>query len=535
MSKFIFITGGVVSSLGKGIVASSIGRLLRSRGLSIFMQKLDPYINIDPGTLSPYQHGEVYVTDDGAETDLDLGHYERFTNQSLTKLSNITAGRIYQNVIKKEREGKYLGKTVQVVPHITNEIKEHIKKAAKTSGADVIITEIGGTVGDIESLPFLEAIRQIRRELKEENTLFIHNVLLPYLPTSGELKTKPAQHSVKELGSLGIQPDFIVLRSEKNVTKDIKEKIALFCDVNENHVFVCRDVDIIYEVVLEMRKQKMDDEICNHFHLSTPASNLRNWEALVQKIKNLKEEINIAIVGKYVSLHDAYLSVYEAIKAAGYFYNVKTNILWINSEEVNEDNVSLVLKDADGIVVPGGFGQRGTEGKIIALRYAREKNIPLLGICLGMQLMAVEFARNVLNLQNANTTEFDDKAQHPIIHLLPNQYKGIDLGGTLRLGAYDLELKSSSKVYPFYRHHPISERHRHRYEFNNDYISLFENHGMMISGINPKNKLVEVIELDNHPYFVGCQFHPEFKSRPNHPHPFFMGLINAALYQKKRK
>ncbi len=533
MSKFIFITGGVVSSLGKGIIASSVGRLLRNRGLSIFMQKLDPYINVDPGTLSPYQHGEVYVTDDGAETDLDLGHYERFTNQSLTKLSNITSGRIYQNVIKKEREGKYLGKTVQVIPHITNEIKEHIKKAAKNSGADVIITEIGGTVGDIESLPFLEAIRQIRRELGEENTLFIHTVLLPFLPSSGEMKTKPAQHSVKELGSLGIQPDFIVLRSEKNINKDIRDKISLFCDVNIEHVFVCKDVEIIYEVVLELAKQKLDEQICSHFKLETAPLDLSNWELLIKNIKNLKQQVNIALVGKYVSLHDAYLSVSEAIKAAGYKLGIKTNIIWINSEDVNEGNVFGMLKDADGIVVPGGFGQRGTEGKIVTLKYARENNIPLLGICLGMQLMAVEFARNVLNLKDANTIEFDENTSNPVIHLLPNQYKGIDLGGTLRLGAYELELKETSKVFKYYKRFPLSERHRHRYEFNNEYISSFINNGMQITGINPKIKLVEVIELDNHPFYVGCQFHPEFKSRPNHAHPFFLSLVESAFKFKK--
>ena len=462
MAKFIFVTGGVVSSLGKGIVASSIGRLLKSRGLKIFMQKFDPYLNVDPGTLSPYQHGEVYVTDDGAETDLDLGHYERFTNENLTKLSNITSGRIYQNVLKKEREGKYLGKTVQVIPHVTNEIKDQLKKAEKQSGADIIITEIGGTVGDIESQPFLEAIRQFKREHKDNSVLFIHNVLLPYLPSSGEMKTKPAQHSVKELGSLGIQPDMIVLRSEKSVPKDIKEKISLFCDVNENHVFVCKDVDIIYEVVLNLKKQNIDGEICDFFGLNTSPSDLSNWSKLVQTIKSLKKEVNIAIVGKYVSLHDAYLSVAEAIRAAGYFYGYKANIIWINSENITEDNVATLLEGVDGIVVPGGFGNRGIEGKIITLKYARENNLPLLGICLGMQLMAVEFARDVLHLEDANSEEFEKNCLNPIIHLLPNQYEGIDLGGTLRLGAYELELDPSSQLIQFYKKFPIQERHRHR-------------------------------------------------------------------------
>lgn len=528
MSKFIFVTGGVVSSLGKGIVASSVGRLLKSRGLKIFMQKFDPYLNVDPGTLSPYQHGEVYVTDDGAETDLDLGHYERFTNENLTKLSNITSGRIYQNVLKKEREGKYLGKTVQVIPHVTNEIKAQLKKAEKESGADIIITEIGGTVGDIESQPFLEAIRQFKRE-KKNDVLFIHNVLLPYLPSSGEIKTKPAQHSVKELGSLGIQPDMIVLRSEKSINKEIKEKISLFCDVFENHVFVCKDVDIIYEVVLNLKKQNIDGEICDFFNLTTSESDLSSWTKLVQTIKNLKKEINIAIVGKYVSLHDAYLSVAEALRAAGYYYGYKVNILWINSEEINENNVKDSLKSVDGIVVPGGFGNRGIEGKIITLKYARENNVPILGICLGMQLMAVEFARDVLHLEDANSEEFEPKCKNPIIHLLPNQYEGIDLGGTLRLGAYDLSLDKKSKVYSLYRNFPIKERHRHRYEFNDKYINLYSENGLEVTGINPQSGLVEVIELNNHPYYVGCQFHPEFKSRPNHPHPFFLGLIKVSI------
>ncbi|MGM9874261.1 MAG: CTP synthase [Bacilli bacterium] len=535
MAKFIFVTGGVVSSLGKGIVASSIGRLLKSRGLKIFMQKFDPYINVDPGTLSPYQHGEVYVTDDGAETDLDLGHYERFTNENLTKLSNITTGRIYQNVIKKEREGKYLGKTVQVIPHITNEIKEQLKKAEKTSQADVIITEIGGTVGDIESLPFLEAIRQFRRENKEENVLFVHCVLLPYLQSAGEMKTKPAQHSVKELGSLGIQPDIIVLRSEKNVTKEIKEKISLFCDVPLNHVITCKDVDIIYEVVLSLKRQNIDKEICDHFSLSTQESDTSNWEKLIQTIKGLKKEMNIAIVGKYVSLHDAYLSVNEAIKAAGYRFNYKTNIVWINSEDVNKDNVHELLKNVDGVVVPGGFGKRGSEGKIYTLEYCRINKIPLLGICFGMQLMAVEFARNVLGYMDADSTELNEETTHPIIHLLPNQYKGIDLGGTLRLGAYNLKLDEDSKVYKYYHFFPLSERHRHRYEFNNEYFDIFNENGLKIKGINPESGLVEVLELDNHPYYVSCQFHPEFKSRPNHPHPFFLGLIEAVKNIKENK
>ena len=528
MAKFIFITGGVVSSLGKGIVASSIGRILKNKGFKIFMQKFDPYINVDPGTLSPYQHGEVYVTDDGAETDLDLGHYERFTNESLTKLSNITTGRIYSEVIRKEREGKYLGKTVQVIPHITNEIKLQLKRAEDKSGADIIITEIGGTVGDIESLPFLEAIRQFRRERGIENTLFVHCVLLPYLNKSGEIKTKPAQHSTKELGSLGIQPDMIVLRSEVNINNEIREKISLFCDVKKENVFLSKDVDVIYDVVLNLYKQKIDSQICQHFKLTNCDAKMETWENLVKKIKNLKSTIKIALVGKYVSLHDAYLSVVEALNAAGYAYDEKIEIGWINSEELDDVNAKKVLKDYHGIVVPGGFGERGSEGKIAALKYARLHQIPLLGICFGLQLMAIEFARNVLKLPDANTTEFKPLCENPIIDLLENQYEGISLGGTLRLGAYELSLSNDSKVYPYYHHFPIFERHRHRYEFNNKYLQMFNDNGMFVSGLNPHSGLVEVMELKNHPYYVSSQFHPEFKSRPNHPHPFFLGLIAHA-------
>lgn len=532
MAKYVFVTGGVVSSLGKGIVASSIGRLLKDRGLKIFVQKFDPYINIDPGTLSPYQHGEVYVTDDGVETDLDLGHYERFIDVSLTKLSNITSGRIYKEVLEKERKGDYLGKTVQVIPHITDRIKSKLKKAAETSGADVIITEIGGTVGDIESLPFLEAIRQWRREVGQKNTFYIHTTLVPYLRVAEEIKTKPTQHSVKELRSLGIQPDMVVLRSEVNIKKEVKEKISLFCDIAPEAVIVSKDVSVLYDIVPALHKQGADDIICKHFELDTKEPDLTEWNAMIDSVRKSKTELNIALVGKYVELHDAYLSIAEALRHAGYVYGVKVNIGWILSEDVNEENAAETLKNYSGILIPGGFGQRGVDGKIAAVHYARVNGVPCFGICLGLQVVAIEFARNVLNYKDADSSEFNPDTPTPVISLLPEQYEGIDMGGTLRLGAYPCKVKVGTKAYGVYQKEDISERHRHRYEFNNRYLSEFENTGMIASGKNPDKGLVEILELTDHPWYVACQFHPEFLSRPYRAHPLFKGFIKASLDYK---
>lgn len=528
-TKFIFVTGGVVSSLGKGIAASSIGRLLKNRGLKVFMQKFDPYINVDPGTMSPYQHGEVYVTDDGAETDLDLGHYERFIDERLSQDSNITTGRIYSSVIEKERKGEYLGATVQVIPHITNEIKSKLKSAAESSGADVVITEIGGTVGDIESLPFLEAIRQARREFGYENTLYVHNTLVPYLKAAGEIKTKPTQHSVKELRELGIQPDIIILRTEVHIGEEQREKIALFCDVEPNAVFECVDASIIYEVVNNLHDQGIDDVILNHFKLDCKPAEMSEWNQMIDTIKNLDGEVNIALVGKYVALHDAYISVAEALRAAGYAYKKKVNIEYIQAEDVNEENVAQILAHADGILVPGGFGERGSEGKIATIKYAREHNKPFLGICFGMQLACIEYARNMFGLADANTTEINPNTTNPLIDYLPDQYEGINLGGTLRLGLYDCNLAEGTLVKKLYGTSTIQERHRHRYEFNNKFNYVLEQKDLIASGRNPQTNLVEIVELKNHPYFIACQFHPEFISRPYKPHPLFKGLIEASI------
>ena len=528
-AKFIFVTGGVVSSLGKGIAASCIGRLLKNRGLKVFMQKFDPYINVDPGTMSPYQHGEVFVTDDGAETDLDLGHYERFIDENLTKESNITTGKIYSNVIAKERRGDYLGATVQVIPHITNEIKNKLKKAAEVSKADVIITEIGGTVGDIESLPFLEAIRQARRDFGYNNTLYIHNTLVPYLRAAGEIKTKPTQHSVKELRGLGIQPDMIILRTEVTIKKEQRDKIALFCDVPENCVFEAKDAKILYEIATSLHEQKIDDLICKHFGFNDiKPCDLTEWNNLIYQIKNLKGEVKIALVGKYVSLQDAYISVNESLKHAGYYFGKKVIINPIDSTKINDDNYIEILKENDGILVPGGFGERGTYGKLLAIKYARENKIPLLGICYGMHLACIEYARNVFGYEDANTTEIAPNTTHPIIDYLPGQYEGINLGGTLRLGLYDCKLTDNTITKHYYQKDLIKERHRHRYEFNNNFLELFSK-DLIISGINPQANLVEIVELKGHPYFVCCQFHPEFLSRPNRPHPLFIGLIENAI------
>lgn len=530
MAKYIFVTGGVVSSLGKGITASAIGQLLKSRGLKVFMQKFDPYINVDPGTMSPLQHGEVFVTDDGAETDLDLGHYERFIDENLNRHSSITTGKIYQSVLKRERRGDYLGATVQVIPHITDQIKKKLIDVAKHTKPDIVITEIGGTVGDIESLPFLEAIRQARRDFGYNNTLYIHNTLVPYLKAANEIKTKPTQHSVKELMSLGIHPDMIVLRSEKKIDQAVKNKIAMFCDVDEASVFESRDVDVLYEVITEMHKQKIDSQILEHFQLeNNKQADVSAWYELIDRIKHLEGTINIALVGKYVKLHDAYLSISESLKHAGYFHKKNINIKWIDAQKVNKTNIKDAVRDCQGILVPGGFGARATEGKLAAITYAREHNIPFFGICYGMQLAVIEYARNVLNIVDANSTEIDPDTKNPVISLQRGRLSDEDLGGTLRLGLYDCELKKGSKAFKAYNKNIIKERHRHRYEFNNMYLDDFEQSDMLISGFNGKHHLVEMVELKNHPWFIAVQFHPEFLSRPLRPHPLFRDFIEATI------
>lgn len=531
MAEFIFVTGGVVSGLGKGLTAASLGRLLKQRGLKVFMQKLDPYINVDPGTMSPFQHGEVFVTTDGAETDLDLGHYERFIDEELNRSSSITTGRIYSDVISKERRGDYLGATVQVVPHITNEIKAKIYAAAKSSQADIVITEIGGTVGDIESLPFIEAIRQVRLDIGYKNTLYIHTTLLPYIGASHEVKTKPTQHSVKELRGYGIQPDIIVCRSEKHIDQELKEKISLFCNVPVEAVISNYDVDVLYELPMMLLDQHMDDLVLDHLRIEAPKADMTEWQQLIQRVKGLNKELTIKMVGKYVQLPDAYLSVNEALRHAGYYENSTVHIDWINAEDINDENVGDMLKGADGILVPGGFGQRGIEGMIKAIRFAREEKIPFLGICLGMQLASIEFARHVCGLQDVNSIEFDEMCATPLIHLMSDQTLN-DMGGTQRLGNYDCELLKGSRVHELYGKDLIQQRHRHRYEFNNKYKDILEQHGLIFSGKNPERNLVEIIELKDHPYFVACQFHPEFSSRPNRSEPLFQGLITAAYHKK---
>ena len=530
MTKYIFVTGGVVSSIGKGIVAASLGRLLKNRGLNVTIQKFDPYINIDPGTMSPYQHGEVFVTEDGAETDLDLGHYERFIDINLNQHSNVTTGKIYSEVIRKERKGDYLGATVQVIPHITNEIKEKMMAAADTSEADVIITEVGGTVGDIESLPFLEALRQMKADVGKDNVLYIHTTLIPYLKAAGEMKTKPTQHSVKELRSLGIQPDVLVVRTEEALPQEMKQKLAQFCDVSEEAVIESRDVETLYEIPLNLQEQHLDDIVCEHLGLETPQAEMTDWEELAKHVLTLKHKTRIALVGKYVELPDAYLSVVEALKHAGYENDTDIEIEWIQSENVTAENVSDYLSTVDGVLVPGGFGDRGIEGKIEAIRYARENNVPFLGICLGMQMACVEFARNVAQLENANSKEINPETPHNIIDLMVDQVDVENMGGTLRLGAYPCQLQEGSKTKDLYDNESlISERHRHRYEFNNEYREQFEELGMVFSGVSPDNRLVEIVELPENDFFVASQFHPEFKSRPNRSHPLFNGLIKASL------
>lgn len=512
MTKYIFVTGGVVSSLGKGIVAASLGRLLKNRGLNVTIQKFDPYINVDPGTMSPYQHGEVFVTDDGAETDLDLGHYERFIDINLNKFSNVTTGKIYSTVLKKERRGDYLGGTVQVIPHITNELKDRVYRAGKETNADVVITEIGGTVGDIESLPFLEAIRQMKSDIGRENVMYIHCTLVPYIKAAGELKTKPTQHSVKELRSLGIQPNIIVVRTEMPISQDMKDKIALFCDIDTKAVIECEDADNLYSIPLELQKQGLDKLVCEHMKLACKEAEMSEWKELVNKVSNLSQTITIGLVGKYVELPDAYISVVESLRHAGYAFDTDVKVKWINAEEVTENNIAELTSGTDGIIVPGGFGDRGVEGKIVATKYARENNIPFLGICLGMQVASIEYARNVLGLKGAHSAEIDPSTQYPIIDLLPEQKDVEDLGGTLRLGLYPCKLEEGTKAFEVYQDEVVYERHRHRYEFNNEFRQQMEEQGFVFSGTSPDGRLVEIIELKDHPWFVASQFHPDRKS-----------------------
>lgn len=529
LTKYIFVTGGVVSSLGKGITAASLGRLLKNRGLEVTIQKFDPYINIDPGTMSPYQHGEVFVTDDGAETDLDLGHYERFIDINLGKHSTVTSGKVYSTVLKKERRGDYNGRTVQVIPHITNEIKDRIQRAGRETNADIVITEVGGTVGDIESLPFLEAIRQMKRDIGNDNVLYLHCTLIPYIAAAGELKTKPTQHSVKELRSLGIQPNILVVRTDRPVPQEMKEKLALFCDVKPHEVIECVDAEHLYEIPLNLQSQDLDDIVLEHFGIHAPEADMTDWKVLVDKVKNLKKSTKIALVGKYVELQDAYISVVEALKHAGYAFDTDIEVNAINAENVTTENVKELLKDADGILVPGGFGDRGVEGKILAIQYARENDVPFLGICLGMQLATVEFARHVLGLEGAHSTELNPNTKYPIIDLLPEQIDIEDLGGTLRLGLYPCKLKDGSRAAQIYNDELVYERHRHRYEFNNEYREAMEAAGLVFSGTSPDERLVEIIELPDKKFFVASQFHPEFRSRPNRPQPLFREFIGTAV------
>ncbi|HJU05866.1 MAG TPA: CTP synthase [Nitrospiraceae bacterium] len=530
MSKYIFVTGGVVSSLGKGLASASMGNLIESRGLKITFLKLDPYINVDPGTMNPYQHGEVFVTDDGAETDLDLGHYERYTSLTLSKDNNHTTGRIYHSVITKERRGDYLGGTVQVVPHITDEIKQTIVTVAK--GTDVAIVEIGGTVGDIESLPFLEAIRQMPYDVGRENVLYVHLTLVPYIGAAGELKTKPTQHSVNKLREIGIQPNILLCRTDRYLPPDLKEKIALFCNVEKGAVITAKDVETVYEVPIVFRKEGLDELIVRLLHLETGPPNLREWDAMVQKIKRPKHEVVIALVGKYIGLKESYKSLAEALVHGGIDHETRVNIHWIESEEVERQGTERVLRDADGILIPGGFGVRGIEGKIDTIRYAREHGIPFLGLCLGMQCAVIEFARHVAGLKDANSSEFDAKTAHPVIHLMDTQRSVSDKGGTMRLGAYGCHLADGTLAHKAYGVSAVKERHRHRYEFNNAYRQVLTTHGLILSGLSPDEQLVEIVELRNHPWFVATQFHPEFNSRPHRPHPLFSGFVGAALRRK---
>ena len=531
MIKYIFVTGGVVSGLGKGITAASLGRLLKARGLKVAAQKLDPYINVDPGTMSPYQHGEVYVTEDGAETDLDLGHYERFIDEDLNQYSNLTTGKVYWNVLNKERRGEYLGSTVQVIPHITNEIKEFVYRVGKKTEADVVITEIGGTIGDIESQPFVEAVRQISLEEGRENSLFIHVTLVPYLSGSEEHKSKPTQHSVKELCGMGIYPNIIVLRSDKPLEESIFQKISLFCNVKPDCVIENRTLENLYEAPLMLEKSNFSSVVCRELNMKAPEPDLTDWEEMVERIRLRSEEVHIGLVGKYVKLHDAYLSVAEAMNHAGFELNTFIKIHWIDSENITKENVNDILKGMNGIIIPGGFGNRGIEGMILSAKYARENQIPYFGICLGMQIAVIEFARNVSGIVDAHSGEFDEQCNHKIIDFMSGQSEAIDKGGTLRLGSYPCRIKRGTKMEKCYGAEMIYERHRHRYEFNNKYRKKLVEDGLVISGTSPDDSLVETVELCGHPFFVGVQFHPEFKSRPNQPHPLFKGFIAAALEQ----
>ena len=548
MTKYIFVTGGVVSGLGKGITAASLGRLLKQRGLKVAAQKLDPYINVDPGTMSPYQHGEVYVTEDGAETDLDLGHYERFIDEDLNRYSNLTTGKIYWNVLNKERRGEYLGSTVQVIPHITNEIKEFVYQVGKKTGADVVITEIGGTIGDIESQPFLEAVRQISLEVGRENSLFIHVTLVPYLHGSEEHKSKPTQHSVKELQGMGINPDIIVLRCNRPLEESIFKKISLFCNVKPDCVIENITLPILYEAPLMLEKSNFSSVVCRELNIDAPEPDLSEWSAMVDRVKNSSNSVTIGLVGKYVGLHDAYLSVAEALRHAGHADNAHVQIEWIDSEGITAENVGDTLKDMDGIIIPGGFGDRGIEGMILAAKYARENQVPYFGICLGMQIAVIEFAQNVLGIKDANSGEFDELCQSKVIDFMPGQSEDIDKGGTLRLGAYPCVIQKGTTMEQCYRAADdfdaetndegltvIHERHRHRYELNNDYREELENGGMTLSGISPDGLLVETVALSDRPFYVGVQYHPEFKSRPNHAHPLFTGFVGAALEKRRER
>ncbi|BAY82505.1 CTP synthase [Calothrix parasitica NIES-267] len=529
MTKFVFVTGGVVSSIGKGIVAASLGRLLKSRDYSVSILKLDPYINVDPGTMSPFQHGEVFVTHDGAETDLDLGHYERFTDTSMSRLNSVTTGSIYQSVINRERRGDYNGGTVQVIPHITNEIKDRITRVAQNTNPDVVITEIGGTVGDIESLPFLEAIRQFRKDVGRQNVLYMHVTLIPWIASAGEMKTKPTQHSVKELRSIGIQPDILVCRCDRQLPEGIKEKLSAFCDVPVECVIPCIDAKSIYEVPLILEQEGLATQTLSQLQMKQQPPDLQQWQTLVKRMYNPQHRIEIAIVGKYVQLSDAYLSVVEALRHAAIATRGELHIRWVNSEELETEPPEIHLKGVDAIVVPGGFGSRGVDGKIAAIKYARERQVPFLGLCLGMQCCVIEWARNVAKLKNADSAEFDEKSVNPVINLLPEQQDVVDLGGTMRLGVYPCQVVPNTLAYKLYREQVTYERHRHRYEFNNAYRNLFLESGYLIGGTSPDGKLVEIVELPEHPYFIACQFHPEFLSRPNAPHPLFKGLVEAAI------
>ena len=536
MQKFIFVTGGVVSGLGKGITAASLGRLLKARGLKVAAQKLDPYINVDPGTMSPYQHGEVYVTEDGLETDLDLGHYERFIDEDLNKFSNLTTGRVYWNVLNKERRGEYLGETVQVIPHITSEIKSFLYNVGQHAGADVVISEIGGTAGDIESQPFLEAIRQVGQEVGPESALYIHVTLVPYLKSSGEHKSKPTQHSVKELQSMGIKPDIIVLRTDEPITDEsIFQKIALFCNVRPDCVIENQTIPVLYEAPLMLERHHFSDIVCRELRLEAPAPDLSEWTALIRQIRSPKETVRVALVGKYVKLHDAYLSVMEALRHGGYGLSAKVDIDWVDSETLTEENAADRLSGADGILIPGGFGSRGIEGMIAACRYAREQGVPYLGICLGMQVAVIEFCRNVCAIKDANSGEFAPQGLHKVIDYMPGQNQDRDKGGTLRLGSFPCRVKPGTKLRECYGQDLIHERHRHRFEFNNDYRETVEAAGMVLSGLSPDGRIVETVELAEHPFFVAGQFHPEFKSRPNRPHPLFAGFVKAALERRRER